>query len=120
MARILLVDDDEDLATTLAELFEMMEHEVKVAGDGQGALTLLQAEQFDAILLDWQLPDMNGVEVCRKYRESGGTSKVLMLTGMRDAASKEAGKVAGADDFLTKPFTIDQLTERVQALLPTK
>jgi len=117
MAKILLVDDDEDLAQTLAEVFEILAHAVRVLACGSEALEAMQAERFDAILLDWQLPDMTGLEVCRQYRQAGGRDKVLLLTGMRDVASKEAGKAAGANDFLSKPFTLDQLTERLDALL---
>jgi DNA-binding response OmpR family regulator len=117
MARILLVDDDEDLAETLADLISMLDHQVEVLGEGGLALQKMCAEQFDLILLDWQLPDMTGLEVCSQYRGSGGKGRILMLTGMRDAASRDAGKAAGADDFLTKPFTVDQISERLQAML---
>jgi DNA-binding response OmpR family regulator len=117
MASILLVDDDQDLAETLADLFSMLDHEVEIVGEGGLALQKIQERQFDLILLDWQLPDMTGVDVCREYRSTGGKGRVLMLTGMRDPASREAGKAAGADDFLTKPFTVDQLTERLEAML---
>lgn len=117
MAKILLVDDDEDLAQTLSDVFEMMDHEVLVVTEGNAALGLMNSDSFDLVLLDWQLPDMHGVDVCKQYRQNGGTSKILMLTGMRDNASKEAGKAAGADDFLTKPFSLDQLTERLEGLL---
>lgn len=117
MAKILLVDDDEDLAETLADVMQILEHEVTVLSEGKPALEKMQSDGFDLILLDWQLPDMTGIDVCRQYREGGGSAQVLMLTGMRDAASREAGKAAGATDFLTKPFSIDQLTERLQALL---
>lgn len=117
MAKLLLVDDDEDLASTLKELFEMYEHEVDVAGDGFSALNCIEARSYDLILLDWQLPDMPGLDVCQQYRDRGGKTRVLMLTGMRDASSKEAGMAAGATAILTKPFTMDQLLERVQTLL---
>jgi two-component system, OmpR family, manganese sensing response regulator len=117
MAKILLVDDDEDLAETLADLFQMLDHEVLVVGAGGPALQAMITSEFDLILLDWQLPDMAGIDVCKQYREKGGKARVLMLTGMRDAGSKEAGKAAGADDFLTKPFSVDQLTDRLQAML---
>jgi DNA-binding response OmpR family regulator len=117
MARILLVDDDEDLAETLAELFSMLDHEVEVVGNGGAALEKMRGAPFDLILLDWQLPDMTGVDVCRQYRQTGGKTRILMLSGMRDNAAQEAGKAAGVDDFLTKPFTVDQLTDRVQIML---
>jgi DNA-binding response OmpR family regulator len=117
MAKILLVDDDADLAETLADLFSMLDHEVQVVGEGAPALEMMNAAQFDLILLDWQLPDMLGVDVCKQYRAGGGKTRVLMLTGMRDAASRDAGKAAGVDDFLIKPFTVDQITERLEAML---
>lgn len=120
MASILLVDDDEDLAQTLAEVLEMMEHSVQVIGDGQSAIDAMKTGRFDLVLLDWQLPDMSGLDVCKEYRNMGAKSPVLMLTGMRDAGSKELGRAAGADDFLTKPFTLDQLMERVQQILGIK
>ena len=117
MARLLLVDDDTDLAETLGEVFQMLDHDVQVAADGASAMLLLESGEFDVILLDWQLPDMTGIDVCRRYREVGGTAKVLMLTGMRDAASREMGSQAGVTSFLTKPFSLDQLTDTVNALL---
>lgn len=117
MAKILLVDDDADLAETLADLISMLDHEVEVVGEGGAALQKLNSVQYDLILLDWQLPDMTGVDVCSQYRAAGGKGRVLMLTGMRDTASREAGKAAGADDFLTKPFTVDQISERLEAML---
>lgn len=117
MAKLLLVDDDADLAETLADLFSMLDHEVHVFGEGGPALEAMNAGQFDLILLDWQLPDMQGVDVCKRYRDAGGQSRILMLTGMRDAASRDAGRAAGADDFLIKPFTLDQITQRLEAML---
>ncbi len=117
MASILLVDDDEDLAQTLTEVLEILEHEVRMLGCGAEALTAMSGQRFDAILLDWQLPDMTGLDVCRHYRQAGGSDKVLILTGMRDVASKEAAMAAGASGFLSKPFTMDQLIERLDALL---
>lgn len=117
MAKLLLVDDDADLAETLADLFSMLDHEVQVVGEGAPALELMKGGQFDLILLDWQLPDMQGIDVCKQYRDGGGQTRILMLTGMRDSASRDAGKAAGADDFLIKPFTVDQITARLEAML---
>jgi DNA-binding response OmpR family regulator len=117
MATLLLVDDDEDLSESLKDLFEMHEHSVDVAGDGSSSLALIKSKVYDLIMLDWQLPDMQGIEVCKIYRTAGGLAPVLLLSGMRDSASHEVGLRAGATSFLTKPFTVDQLVERVQLLL---
>src|SRR5688572_21498171 len=98
MATLLLVDDDADLSETLKDLFEMFDHEVDVAADGSGALELLGAgKEYDLIMLDWQLPDMAGIDVCKKYRDSNGASPILLLTGMRDAECLAVGKNAGAN-----------------------
>ena len=119
MASLLIVDDDCDLTDALKDLFEMQGHCAAVAATGAEALHLMTAENFDLILLDWQLPDMDGIAVCTQYRQCGGLSQVLMLTGMRDGESRQAGKSAGADDFLTKPFTVDQLLKCIERLRST-
>jgi DNA-binding response OmpR family regulator len=117
MAKILLVDDDEDLSETLCECLEMDGHEVSSAVTGTQALQQMRAEAHDIVILDWQLPELEGLEVCRQYRQSGGTDKILMLTGKRDAQSQQEGHAAGATEFLVKPFTADQLIERINSLL---
>lgn len=117
MASILLVDDDEDLSEMLNDVLQMQGHAVTVELTGQGALDQMKAKTFDLVLLDWQLPDMPGLEVCRHYRESGATHGVLMLTGMRDQSSKDSCIQAGVDAILTKPFTLDQLLPEVKRLL---
>lgn len=117
MATLLLIDDDEDLSESLADLLKMQGHVVDLAADGTVATNCLGSKQYDLVLLDWQLPDMPGVEVCRQYRDKGGKALILMMSGMRDAESKESGMAAGATSFLTKPFTVDQLLERLQNML---
>ncbi|HEY9791268.1 MAG TPA: response regulator transcription factor [Candidatus Obscuribacterales bacterium] len=117
MAHVLLVDDDGDLAETLKEVFELESHSCDCVETAEQALERLSKTAYDLVLLDWQLPDMDGLEVCRRYRAAGGKDRIVMLTGMRDAQSRQAGRQAGADDFLTKPFTVDQLLERMAAYL---
>jgi OmpR-family two-component system manganese-sensing response regulator len=117
MARVLIVDDDPDLVETLSEVFECENHQSDCAETGKQALELLSAGRYDLVLLDWQLPDMDGLQVCRQYRKSGGSDRIIMLTGMRDAQSRVDGSAAGADDFLTKPFTVEQLLECMAANL---
>jgi DNA-binding response OmpR family regulator len=118
MATLLLIDDDADLSETLKDLFEMFDHEVDVAADGSGALALLSGDrEYDLIMLDWQLPDMSGIDVCKKYRDSNGQAPVLLLTGMRDADSLAIAENAGANAVLTKPFSVDQVVAKVESIL---
>lgn len=117
MSTILLVDDDIDLAETLKEWFEMEGHEADVVFDGVSALKKMLAGSYDIIILDWQLPGLDGLEVCRQYRANGGNASVLMLTGKRDSLCQEAGRDAGVTDFLPKPFTLDKLMERFQRIV---
>lgn len=92
-------------------------HEVSSASSGTQALEQMRAATHDIVILDWQLPELEGLEVCRQYRLAGGTDKILMLTGKRDAQSQQEGRTAGASDFLVKPFSADQLIERINNLL---
>ena len=117
MAKILLIDDDADLVDCLIVYLEYKHHEVEVAGSGQEGLEMMAASRHDLILLDWQLPDMDGIDVCRQYRSNGGKIKILMLTGMSDFNSMQSGLDAGADGYLTKPFTVEQLVSRVASMV---
>ena len=117
MSRILLVEDDVDLSETLKDWLECNGHSVDTAYSGPDALAKMLAEAYDVIVLDWQLPDMLGVEVCRQYRAGGGKDRLLMLTGNRDAGAKALGLEAGADDFMSKPFNLNQLTSRLSDIL---
>ena len=117
MAKILLVEDDIDLSDTLKDWLECINHTVDTAYNGVDALAKMQSGTYDIIVLDWQLPEMLGVEVCRQYRSGGGKDRVLMLTGNRDQSAREAGISAGADDYLPKPFNLDQLMKRMQEIL---
>ena len=117
MAKLLLVDDDIELREALTEVFELEKHDIDCVETGKDALSYLSNGHYDLILLDWQLPDMDGLAVLRQYRLSGGKDRIIMLSGMRDAESRAQGRDAGADDFLTKPFTLDQLLSRVAQLL---
>lgn len=115
MGKLLLVDDDDFLSETIAECLTFVGFEVMQAGSGAAALDLLGKEHFDLILLDWQLPDMQGLDVLKEYRSAGGQSKILFLTGMRD--NEHLVLSAGADGFLAKPFAIDDLTRKITKLI---
>lgn len=117
MAKILLVEDEPDLAGTIKEWLTDELHLVEVAVNGEEALTKLGTTHYDIILLDWMLPEKSGVEVCRAYRAKGGAAPVIMLTAKKSLLSKEVGLDSGADDYLTKPFHLRELSARIRASL---
>lgn len=117
MAKILLVEDDEDFALTLIAGLNNERHTVEHAIDGPLAVDLLGCTEFDVVILDWELPSMNGIEVLREFRNRGGKTPVLMLTGKSEITDKETGLDTGADDYLTKPFDLRELVARIRALL---
>src|SRR5262245_46424203 len=117
MPKILLVDDDEYVRSGLRKFFLVEHYDVMEAANATDALNLLDSNQFDLIVTDWGLPDMSGVDLCKRFRSAGGTAPILMLTGKSDVEDKEIGFEAGADDYLTKPCNIKELSTRVKALL---
>ncbi|MEJ7715361.1 MAG: response regulator transcription factor [Thermoleophilaceae bacterium] len=115
--RILVVDDDRSLRDALRRALTLADHEVQVAENGQQALGAAATGAPDAMVLDLGLPDMDGLEVCRRLRGSGNRLPVLVLTA-RDAVSDRIdGLDAGADDYLVKPFDVGELKARLRALL---
>jgi OmpR-family two-component system manganese-sensing response regulator len=117
MPKILLVEDNEENATFLKELLLGERYLVDHIDDGQTALLQLQCAEYDLLILDWQLPRVSGIEICKQYRASGGKSPVIMLTGKMTDVDKETGLDAGADDYLTKPYSLKELLARLRALL---
>ncbi|HEY9775527.1 MAG TPA: response regulator transcription factor [Planktothrix sp.] len=117
MAKILFAEDDLDLAGRIELFLKHEHHNVEVVHDGLKALENLQYFKYELVILDWGLPNLTGLEICKKYREKGGTTPVLMLTGHDKIAEKEAGFDSGADDYLTKPFDVRELSARIRALL---
>lgn len=117
MAKILVVEDNHEMAKNILEHLKEEKHVADWAECGDAALTLLASYPFDLIILDVMLPDMRGTEVCTRYRNQQGETPILMLTGMNTIDAKEKGLDAGADDYLTKPFDLRELSARIRALL---
>jgi two-component system, OmpR family, alkaline phosphatase synthesis response regulator PhoP len=115
--KILIVEDEAALATTLKDRLRKEHYAVTVAGDGDSALDLAGREKFDFIILDVMLPGQSGLSVCRKLRQLGSSTPILMLTARRQLADKVTGLRTGADDYLTKPFQMAELLARIEALL---
>ena len=114
---VLVVDDDPRLRLFLTGELGVEGYLPREARDGQEALLELRRQPADLVLLDWQLPDFSGVEVCRRIRASGLTLPVLMLTGRDQVRDRVEALDAGADDFVIKPFSLEELLARVRAHL---
>jgi two-component system response regulator MprA len=115
--RLLVVDDDPALARTLRRALGVEGYDVECAGDGAEALQRLSAARFDAVVLDVSMPRLDGLAVCRRMRERRDRTPVLMLTARDAVDDRVSGLDAGADDYLVKPFALDELNARVRALL---
>jgi two-component system, OmpR family, response regulator MprA len=115
---ILVVDDEAAVRTALRRALELEGHEVELAADGGEALGRLEADwEPDAVVLDILMPGIDGLEVCRRIRRGGSRVPVLMLTARAEVADRVEGLDAGADDYLVKPFALEELLARVRALL---
>ncbi len=116
-ARILVVDDEPAVQTALSRALAMESYDVAQAADGEEALERLGAGPYEAVILDIAMPRLDGLEVCRRLREGGDRTPVLMLTARGEVDDRVAGLDAGADDYLVKPFALRELLARVRALL---
>jgi DNA-binding response OmpR family regulator len=116
--RLLVIEDNRDLVANLFAYFESRGHVLDAAPDGITGLHLALTQPYDAVVLDWMLPRMDGPQVLRKLREEGHSDiPVVMLTARDELPDKLAGFRAGADDYLTKPFDLPELEVRLEALL---
>ncbi|ADB49992.1 response regulator transcription factor [Conexibacter woesei] len=115
--RILVVDDEPAVRTALERALRLDGYEVALAADGQEALDALAGVAPDAVVLDLLMPQVGGVEVCRRLRAAGDRTPVLMLTARDRIADRVSGLDAGADDYLVKPFALEELSARLRALL---
>ncbi|MBL8271957.1 MAG: response regulator transcription factor, partial [Steroidobacter sp.] len=112
-----VVEDNQNLVVNLFGYLEPRSYVLDVARDGGAALELALTQQYDAIVLDWMLPKMDGLTVVRRLRGAGSTVPVLMLTAREDLDDKISGFRAGADDYVTKPFALAELEVRLEALM---
>ena len=115
--RILVVDDERAVREALGRALKLEGYEVEPASDGQEALLALARHGVDAIVLDVLMPNMDGLETCRALRRMGNSTPVLMLTARHEVDDRVAGLDAGADDYLVKPFALEELLARLRALL---
>jgi two-component system, OmpR family, response regulator QseB len=114
--RILVVEDDLRIAKPLVEDLRHQQHVVDLTDDGVRGWEYAQSQIYDLILLDVMLPRLDGIGLCRRLRQDGCTAQILMLTARDTIADKVVGLDAGADDYLVKPFDLDELAARIRAL----
>ena len=115
--RVLVVDDDRAVREALRRALTLAGYELRVAEDGAQAIELVAHEIPDAVVLDIAMPGIDGLEVCRRVRLLGNRVPILMLTAREAVSDRVAGLDAGADDYLVKPFDVDELKARLRALL---
>ena len=115
--KLLVVEDDSDLSALLSMNLNDSNHDVDIACNGSQGYQMAMENQYDAIILDIMLPGMDGLDICRQLRSQGNTSAILMLTARDSETDRIVGLEIGADDYLTKPFSIRELQARIKALL---
>ncbi|MEO8505052.1 MAG: response regulator transcription factor [Acidobacteriota bacterium] len=115
--RLLLVEDEPAIASAVAEVLRDETYAVDVANDGRAADELMATNDYDLVILDWGIPAPSGIELLRRWRGAGRTTPVLMLTARSTVGDRIDGLDGGADDYLTKPFSLDEVLARVRSLL---
>jgi two-component system response regulator MprA len=116
-ARVLVVDDDPQLREALSRALELDDYQVSTANNGAQALEAISSQRPDVVVLDVMMPYVGGLDVCRTLRERKDRLPILVLTARDEVGDRVAGLDAGADDYLTKPFALDELRARLRALL---
>jgi len=115
--KILVVEDEAKLAQFIQLELKYEGYDVTVTNDGLSGLTAARSEEFDLLLLDWMLPGVSGVEICRRLRDTGDRVPVILITAKDDVSDRVAGLDAGADDYVVKPFSVEELLARIRAQL---
>lgn len=114
--KLLVVEDEPNLLSIIRKGLSESGHEVSAAMDGTTALEMASAHAFDVIVLDVMLPDVNGIEICRRLRANGDYTPILLLTALGTTENVVTGLNAGADDYMVKPFSFGELSARINAL----
>jgi two-component system, OmpR family, manganese sensing response regulator len=117
MSKVLVVEDDKEFGGILVTWLVAENYTVDRVLTGEEALKLLANNKYDLLILDWGLPGMEGIAVCREFRQQGGKTPILFLTGKSDLDSKVTGFETGADGYISKPFAFPELSARMKALL---
>ncbi|KUG26548.1 phosphate regulon transcriptional regulatory protein phob (sphr) [hydrocarbon metagenome] len=117
MQKILIVEDEPSMRLGLKDNLEFEGYQVLIAEDGQAALDVIASDIFDLILLDVMLPKISGFDVCKKLRKEGNTTPIILLTAKGEEIDKVLGLELGADDYVTKPFSLRELLARIKAVL---
>jgi len=117
MTKILIVDDEPAIRTALSRALEIEGYDIDVVPSGEAALSAMERTTFDVVLLDVSMPGIDGLEVCRQLRDAGDSTPVIVVTARSQVADSVAGLDAGADDYMVKPFSLDELLARLRALL---
>ncbi|MGD9489319.1 MAG: response regulator transcription factor [Calditrichaceae bacterium] len=113
---ILIADDEKQIAQSLKKSLQAEGINATLAFDGEETLELLQRNRFDAVLLDWRMPGLSGIEVCKSLRDSGNKIPILLLTALSDLSNKIEALNLGADDYITKPFSVKEVIARITAV----
>jgi DNA-binding response OmpR family regulator len=113
--KILIAEDEKAIAQSLRKSFQEEGHQTMIAMDGEETFQLASKIEFDAILLDWRMPKMTGIEVCRKLRSADIETPIILLTALTDISNKVEALGMGADDYVTKPFSFEEVMARVLA-----
>ena len=117
LARLVVVEDDDSIRELLGAGLRFARYDVRTVGNGSAALQMITESNPDLVIMDVNLPDMNGFEVCRRLRAVGHLVPVIFLTARRDTDDLREGFDGGGDDYVTKPFSLDELTFRIAAVL---
>jgi two-component system OmpR family response regulator len=115
--KVLVVEDDRKLASFLSRVLTEEGYTVDVCGNGGDAVKQVQSGLYGLVLLDWMLPDSDGLEVCRVLRRDGNNTPIILLTARGEVKERVLGLEAGADDYMVKPFEVEELVARVAAVL---
>lgn len=117
MAKILVIDDDSSFSSSFGVWLQAEGHRVEYAFDGSEGLEKLRYHGYDLAFVDWEMPGIDGAELCKRFRMTGGKTPLVMLSGKSNATDKELGLDSGADDYVTKPFDQRELGARIRSVL---